>query len=399
MNAVEILLALGAFAALAWAWWLRERGRAAAARHARELAEERARHEHALQGESRRIAAIFDRMIDGVIIVGPTGQIRLANRAARTLFNLSSPVVGRTVLEATRHHEVSAVVRRLDDQPEVLDHEVRLDRLGEARLVHINALALESADGARDGALLVFHDITRLRQLEAVRQDFVANVSHELRTPLSLIKSAAETLIDGGKTVPAITDRFLDIIDKNANRLTLLIDDLLLLARLDSGRLELHPQPIDLRDAADEAIADAALIARSREIALHNDVPAGAVAHADPERVRQVLANLVDNAIKYGRAQGRVVLGARAVPPGFVEVGVRDDGPGIPAEAKARIFERFYRVDKARSREQGGTGLGLAIVKNVVEAHGGNVRVESAPGEGTAFFFTLPAAGHGDIRR
>ncbi len=392
MSTFEILLLLLVLAALGWAWSLRKNARAATAQHARELAEEHARHELALQTEAKRTAAIFDRMIDALILVGPTGHIRLANRAAHTLFATSTTMVGRTVLEATRHHEVAAVVRRLDEQSEVLDHEVRLERAGEARLLQINALALEAASGARDGVLLVFHDLTRLRQLEAVRQDFVANVSHELRTPLSLIKSAAETLLDGGKSNPAVTDRFLDIIDKNANRLTLLIDDLLLLAKLDSGRLELHLQPVGLHDAVAEAIDDAALIARARDVSLRNEVPPELAAQADPDRLRQVLANLIDNAIKYGRVHGAVVIRARSIDSRTVEVAVRDDGPGIPPEAKARIFERFYRVDKARAREQGGTGLGLAIVKNVIEAHGGDVRVESATGEGTTFFFALRAA-------
>ncbi|MES2692652.1 MAG: ATP-binding protein [Verrucomicrobiota bacterium] len=389
MTALDILLLLLALAAASCAFWFRSRLRAEAARHAGELAAERTRHGAALLAESKRTAAIFDRMIEAVIIVGASGQIRLANRAATGFFGASLDMDGRTVLEATRHHEVAAVVRRLDEQPEVLDHELRLERLGETRVVHINALALATTDGSRDGALLVFHDMTRLRQLESVRQDFVANVSHELRTPLSLIKSAAETLIDGGKHDPRITDRFLDIIDKNANRLTLLIDDLLLLAKLDSGRLELQFQPLDLQRAAQDALDDAVLIAHAREVTLHNEVPARLIAQADPDRLRQVFANLIDNAIKYGRLKGRVTLSARRSGVHHIEVAVRDDGAGIPAEAKARIFERFYRVDKARDRTQGGTGLGLAIVKNVIEAHGGDVRVESGPTEGTAFYFTL----------
>ncbi|MFM7751201.1 MAG: sensor histidine kinase [Opitutaceae bacterium] len=217
-------------------------------------------------------------------------------------------------------------------------------------------------------------------------------MSHELRTPLSLIKSAAETLIDGGREDPAITARFLEIIDKHANRLTHLIDDLLLLARIDSGRVELNLRAVDLRAAAGDALDDAALIARAREVTLVNEVPSPLRAEADPERLRQVLANLIDNAIKYGRSGGTVTLRGRDAGGGMVEISVRDDGTGIPPEALSRVFERFYRVDKARSREQGGTGLGLAIVKNVVQAHGGDVRVESAAGRGTEFFLTLPAA-------
>ncbi|MCX6951213.1 MAG: ATP-binding protein, partial [Verrucomicrobia bacterium] len=260
------------------------------------------------------------------------------------------------------------------------------------RVLQISAVALRDTGGAAAGAVLVFHDVTRLRELEGVRQDFVANVSHELRTPLSLIKSTAETLLDGAKDDPAVATRFLEIIDKHANRLTLLIDDLLLLARLDSGRIELKFQALELRDAAQDSLDDFGIMARARGVTLANAVPSGLVARADPERLRQVLSNLIDNAIKYGRAEGHVTVGGRALGENRVELSVRDDGPGIPMEAKERVFERFYRVDKARSREQGGTGLGLAIVKNVMQAHGGEVRVESAPGTGTTFFLNLPAA-------
>jgi len=392
MTALGIIVLVLLTAAAAVLWWQHGQLKLLRARHAKELAAQRTQREVELAAQAERTAALFDRMVEGIIVVGPHGRIRLANRAAGVLFDFAPPASDRTVLEATRHHEVAALVARLDGEPEVLNHELRLEGLAETRFLQVNALALRGIDGARDGAILVFHDLTRLRQLEAVRQEFVANVSHELRTPLSLIKSAAETLIDGGKSDPAVTARFLEIIDKHASRLTLLIDDLLLLARLDSGRIELQLQPVALRVAAQDALDDAALIARAREITLENQVAPEAVAHADPERLRQVLANLIDNGIKYGRVGGRLAVGGRVLDRDYVELTVRDDGPGIPAEAKARVFERFYRVDKARSRDQGGTGLGLAIVKNVVQAHGGDVRVESAAGAGTEFFITLPAA-------
>ena len=392
MTALEIVFLIGLAIAAGAAWWFRRRLGLLRTAHARELADQRAQREAELAAQAERTAALFDRMVEGIIVIGLHGQIRIANRAAGALFNFSPPATGRTVLEATRHHEVAALVARLEKEPEVLNHELRLDDVAQTRYLQVNALALRSADGVRDGAIIVFHDLTRLRQLEAVRQEFVANVSHELRTPLSLIKSAVETLIDGGMNDPVVTARFLEIIDKHANRLTLLIDDLLLLARLDSGRIELHLEPVPLRAAAQDALDDAALIARSRGVTLENHVANEIAAQADPERLRQVLANLIDNAIKYGREGGRVTLGGRAINRGRVELTVGDDGPGIPAEAKARIFERFYRVDKARSREEGGTGLGLAIVKNVVQAHGGEVRVESEAGAGTEFFITLPAA-------
>jgi two-component system phosphate regulon sensor histidine kinase PhoR len=392
MTPFEILLSITLIAALAAAWRLHVQLQAVRTQHSRELADLRQQREAELRAQSERTAALFDRMVEGIIVVGATGKIRIANRAAGALFNFQPPAVDRTVLEATRHHEIAALVARLDREPEVLEHELRIDGLAGTRYLQVNALALRSAENVRDGAILVFHDLTRLRQLETVRQEFVANVSHELRTPLSLIKSAAETLIDGGKSDPAVTTRFLEIIDKHAKRLTFLIDDLLLLARLDSDRVELNLQPVSLQAVAQEALDDAASIARARGVTHSNEVPPEVIAQADPDRLRQVLANLIDNAIKYGRTDGRLTLRGRAMGSAWVEISVRDDGPGIPAGALARIFERFYRVDKARSREQGGTGLGLAIVKNVVQAHGGEVRMESAPGKGTEFFIMLPAA-------
>lgn len=392
MSVLEISLLLLA-GVLGWgAWWFRDQLIHEQQRQSHDFAALTEQRERELHAQAERTAALFDRMVEGLIVLGADGRIRLANRAAGALFDFAPPATGRTVLEATRHHEVAGLVARLEQEAEVLNHELRLESVAETRYLQVNALALRSATGARDGAILVFHDLTRLRQLEAVRQEFVANVSHELRTPLSLIKSAAETLVDGGRHDPAVTLRFLEIIEKQANRLTLLIDDLLLLARLDSGRVELNLTALLLRAAAQEALDDAALVAGSRGVRLENRVADDVKAVADPERLRQVLTNLIDNAIKYGREGGTVVVGGRALERGRVELTVRDDGPGIPAEARERIFERFYRVDKARSREQGGTGLGLAIVKNVVHAHGGEVRVESTPGQGTEFFITLPAA-------
>jgi two-component system phosphate regulon sensor histidine kinase PhoR len=393
MSLLEFILLLAGVGATCAAWRWRSLLQAEERRHTGELAQQRREREEELREQTARTAALFNRMVEGIVVVGADGRIRLANRAAGALFDFAPPAAGRTVLEATRHHEVAALVSRLERESEVLDHELRIDGVTETRYLEVNALALRTGDGLHDGSILVFHDLTRLRRLEAVRQEFVANVSHELRTPLSLIKSAAETLLDGGQRDPSVNTRFLEIIDKHANRLTLLLDDLLLLARLDSGRVDLNLQAVPLQGAAQEALDDAALFAKARGVTLLNQVPGGVVAQADPDRLRQVLANLIDNAIKYGRANGTVSVHCRGVGGMRVELAVRDDGPGIPPEALARVFERFYRVDKARSREQGGTGLGLAIVKNVVQAHGGDVRVESVPGRGTEFFITLAAGG------
>jgi len=386
-----ILLTAAVAAGFGW-WWERGRGIASEARHREAMTRQRAQREAELGEQTQRTAALFDRMVEGLIVVDANGEIRLANRAAGALFAFTAPATGRSLLETVRHHEVAAVAARLGRESEVLGHDLRIDGAGAPRFLQINALALRDRAGAHDGAILVFHDLTRIRELEALRQEFVANVSHELRTPLSLVKSAAETLLDGGKDDPATLGRFLEIIDRHANRLTLLIDDLLLLSTLDSGRMRLQPQPVALHSAVQEVVDDFSARAKHRGTSLVNGVPLALVARADPDRLRQVLSNLVDNAIKYGRVEGRTVLSAETRPEGMVEIKIQDDGPGIPPEAQSRIFERFYRVDKARSREQGGTGLGLAIVKHVVQAHGGEVRVESSAGEGTTFCFTLPQA-------
>ena len=392
MSIVAVLLALGWLATAVVAWNLRSRVVRAAEAHARQLEEQRRHREAEFRAQAARTEALFDRMVEGILVVGQDGRLRLANRAAAGIFQFEAGAAGRTVLEATRHHEVAAIVARLASEPEVLNHELRIDGVTDTRWLQVNALALRTPEGEGEGAILVFHDLTRLRRLEGVRQEFVANVSHELRTPLSLIKSATETLIDGGRQDPQVTARFLEIIEKHANRLTLLLDDLLLLARLDSGRIDLDLRPVLLLAAAQEAIDDAEILARGRGVTLLQSVPAGLAAHADAHRLAQALGNLIDNAIKYGREGGTVEVRGRELGAGQVEISVRDDGPGIAGEALERVFERFYRADKARAREQGGTGLGLAIVKNVVQAHGGDVRVESTPGRGTEFFIRLPAA-------
>jgi two-component system phosphate regulon sensor histidine kinase PhoR len=387
------LVLLACLAAALFGWWRdRVRAREASVRHGDEVGLHRAQREAELREQEERTAALFDRMVEGLIVVDAAGAIRVANRAAGALFDFAPPAAGRKLLEVVRHHEVSALGARLGRESEILGHELRVESLEATRFIQINALALRDREGRHDGAIFVFHDLTRLRQLETLRQEFVANVSHELRTPLSLIKSTVETLIDGAKNDPATLARFLEIIDRHASRPTLLIDDLLLLSTLDSGRIRLQPEALSLRAAVQEVMDDYQGRAKARGVKLVNEVPSVLLAQADPDRLRQVLSNLVDNAIKYGREDGRVCTRAEAIAPGLLEVGVADDGPGIPAEVQARIFERFYRVDKARSREQGGTGLGLAIVKHVVQAHGGDVRVVSALGSGTTFYFTLPRA-------
>jgi two-component system phosphate regulon sensor histidine kinase PhoR len=260
---------------------------------------------------------------------------------------------------------------------------------GEARYLEVNAATVFDREGRAQGAILVLHDLTRIRQLENTRREFVANVSHELRTPLSLIKGYVETLLDGAMSDPDLSARFLQTIERHSNRLTNLIEDLLTISRLESGQITLQLKTIPLRPFASSLIAEMQARAKERGTTVVNQIPEQLHGRADPDRLEQVFVNLVENAIKYGRAGGRVIVKGRTVN-GHVELCVADDGPGIPSEARERVFERFYRVDRARSRESGGTGLGLAIVKHIIQSHGGKVWVESEAGQGAEFFFTLP---------
>jgi two-component system, OmpR family, phosphate regulon sensor histidine kinase PhoR len=331
---------------------------------------------------------LFDSMAEGLVVLDRADRIQMANRSFVRLFGLNTDVRSRTIMEALRLHEVADLVQSLSLQQQVIEHELRLLRPNELWL-QVNGAAIFDSQGNRQGAVLVFHNLTRLKQLERTRQEFVANVSHELRTPLSLIKGYAETLLSGAKDNPEVATKFLAIIERNADRLKLLIEDLLSISELESGRVSLNLQPIPLRSVVDKVTADFRSRAAARSVTIIDRIPELNVM-ADADRLEQVLGNLLDNAIKYGRVEGTVTLNARALEDGQVEVAVQDDGPGIPADAIERVFERFFRADKARSREQGGTGLGLSIVKHIVQAHGGRVWAQSQPGKGATFFFTLP---------
>jgi two-component system phosphate regulon sensor histidine kinase PhoR len=354
-------------------------------RAAREAAET---HEEALSQARAQQEALFNSMVEGVLVLDAHGRIQLANQALRQLTGATHELRGKTVLEAFRAPGLSELVERAAFERRVSGVEIEWPGLNSRRL-QVSASAMAGTDRRPQGMILVFHDLTRIRQLENTRQDFVANVSHELRTPLSLIKGYVETLIDGAKDDPAMSSRFLQTILKHADRLTYLIEDLLTLSQLESGRAALNFQRVELRPSAERVVEDLAGPAAEKGVILRNEVPAGLVAWVDADRMQQVILNLVDNGIKYGRTNGSVEVGARRVDEQTVEMWVKDDGPGIPTESLERIFERFYRVDRARSREQGGTGLGLSIVKHIVQSHGGKVWAKSEPGQGSTFYFTV----------
>ncbi len=354
-----------------------------------ELAALTERHERQFSQFLAQQEALFHSMVEGVLVLDQRGRILLINRSLQQFFSLRADVRGRTMLEAFRLTELAELFRRVRRERMVQNFSLELPGMDEC-WIEVNAAAVLDRAGRPGGAILVFHDVTRIRQLERTRQEFVANVSHELRTPLSLIKGFVETLLDGAAKDPARRQRFLQTIEKQTDRLTFLIEDLLTISSLESGQIVLNLQPVEMRAAARRVIDDLHARALEKRVTVSNEIPASLPARVDADRLTQVLFNLIENAIKYGRAGGTVTVGGRVAGAGKVELSVRDDGPGIPAAARERVFERFYRVDRARARETGGTGLGLAIVKHIVQAHDGEVWLTSEVGEGTTFFFTLP---------
>jgi two-component system phosphate regulon sensor histidine kinase PhoR len=382
------LILLAALAGLHFRW--RVKFRAVQGQRAAEIEAAQRRQQQTSVDAKAQQQILFNSMIEGLLLLDRAQKIYLANRSFKNLFGLKIELRGKTVLEALRLHELDDLVRRVQAEGQVFDYEIKLPDLSE-RWLRVNAAVISNSAGEREGTILVFHDLTRLKQLERTREEFVANVSHELRTPLSLIKGYVETLLDGARDNPEVAERFLKIIERNTQRLDLLIQDLLTISALESGRLILNQQPLELRPLADKVLADLHAKAENKNVSLVNELPEF-IASADSNRLDQVLANLVDNAIKYGRANGHVTIGGKKLADCALEIFVQDDGPGIPPESLDRVFERFYRVDKARSRDQGGTGLGLSIVKHIVQAHGGEVRCESEPGRGATFYFTLPVA-------
>ena len=332
------------------------------------------------------MAEMFANMPEGVLVTDANGCIEFANQAFCRLFDLPENPSGKTVMEAIRIHQANDLIERLKVESSIEQEEFMLPNLDQ-RYLQANGVAIREKDGRHRGTILMFHDLTRMKRLENLRQEFVANVSHELRTPLSIIKGYVETLLDAEEDPESMNHRFLAKIENNSNRLTFLIEDILTLSRLESGGIGLELRDIDLGQLVDSVLDSLREMAGKKEVRLENNISEKLNLFADSQRVFQALNNLVENGIKYG---GECVRVSASSDGSEVDLCVTDDGPGIPAEACERIFERFYRVDKARSREMGGTGLGLSIVKHVTQLHGGSARVESAPGEGASFHLTFP---------
>ncbi len=351
-----------------------------------------------LRVERERLEAILRGMVEGVLVTDLTGGVVLMNARARDLLALpgeESPR-GRPLVELSRDPALGDLMRELAGGAGIASRDVTLSA-GTGPTLQVNAARLRGADGEAFGFVLVLHDVTELRRLEVIRRDFVANVSHELRTPLTAIKGYAETLLGAAGDDRETARRFLAVIDRHSERLGRLINDLLTLSDLELGRTPMRLNAVTVGAAVDDVLqifADP--LARAGVVVEAQVVPGLPPVHADGDRLRQVLINLVDNAIKYTPAGGRVLvrgmLASGTEHAGMVEIAIEDSGIGIPAQDLPRLTERFFRVDKARSRELGGTGLGLAIVKHIVQAHGGSLAISSALGQGTTVRVFFPAA-------
>lgn len=337
----------------------------------------------------REAEAILSGLAEGVLVLDSELRILRTNAAADALFAApgSGPVLGRPLMEASRSTELPRYAARALAEGIPVEGDVSLWGSTQKRL-RVYAAPIIQDSGT--GCLLVLHDVTRLERLETVRRDFVANVSHELKTPITSIKGFVETLKDGALEDPEQARRFLAIIDKHASRLESIIEDLLALARLEEqeGAI-LEVEPVDASALVAEAASVCARAAEAKGIRIEQSCPEGLEAQASAHLLERALVNLVDNAIKYSEAGTTVKISCSSTGNG-IEFEVADRGRGIPAKDLPRIFERFYRVDKARSRELGGTGLGLSIVKHIATLHGGSVSVESWEGEGSTFTIALP---------
>ncbi|HWP95728.1 MAG TPA: ATP-binding protein [Syntrophomonadaceae bacterium] len=340
-----------------------------------------------------RLEAVLDNTVNGIVLIDDEGRIRYVNPAAMRLLCIDPAFMGRKHVELITNYEMIQLTDKVRKDGQSLRQEIVLHNLG-GKILEANAVpVVKQDDAAQHDVLVVLNDITELKRLQQVRQDFVANISHELKTPVATISGFAETLLGEGQDHPENVPEFSRIIYEEAQRLGKMIKALLELSRLESGYQEIHPEKIKVVDIIENAVA----IVRKRSDDVDIEIEAApevyqTIIEADGEMIVQVMINLLENALNHSREDSSVKVKIENLNDSF-KVSVIDQGEGIPEKDLPRIFERFYRVDKARSRKTGGTGLGLAIVKHLVENHGGQVGVESRLGEGSTFFFTIPTKG------
>jgi two-component system phosphate regulon sensor histidine kinase PhoR len=357
--------------------------------------------------EQERLEAVLRGMVEGVLVIDDAGTVLLSNQRAQALLELppAHGYIGRSLIELTRHPDLHDLVRWVMSEGGLANpssREVTLDG-SQQHVLQVTVTPIEDAVEAGRAFILVFHDISELKRLERIRRDFVANVSHELRTPLAAISGYTETLLSGALDDPKHARRFLGIVERHTERLGRLVTDLLALSDLELGRTELRRSTVDLEAVTEATFEVLRQKAAQRHVTVEQEIGAQTLVDADADRLEQALLNLVDNAIKYTPSGGQVKVTARRLDDGevadqvaragggFVEIAVADTGIGVAEQDLPRLTERFYCVDKARSRDLGGTGLGLAIVKHIVQAHGGWMRIESQLNHGTTVRLCLPA--------
>jgi two-component system phosphate regulon sensor histidine kinase PhoR len=348
--------------------------------------------------EGFSLRAILSSMVEGVCITDRAQRIRLVNEPLQRMFDLRQSPINRTAIEVFRTHELQQAIAQtlFDGATRRIETSLQVPGPEGYSVRHLEVYAGGLNPGPKKrplGAVVVFHDITNVKNLEAVRREFVANVSHEFRTPLAIINGYIETLLDGALDDRAMSEKFLGIMARNGERLTMLIEDLLTISRMEHRSVQMEFQPANVRDVLTRVLErlEPALAERHAQVSVDWE-PAALEAEVDAARLEQVFANLLENALRHGQPDGVAVQVNARRREACLEIVFTDNGPGIPPEDQPHIFERFYRVHKDRSRSAGGTGLGLSIVKHIVLAHEGTVSVESSPGAGASFRITLPAS-------
>ena len=342
-----------------------------------------------LESEKGKVSVILNHMNEGVIAIGRHKQCVIAYPAAEKIFEFTTAdAQGKSLIEITRHPQLERIVDHAFHEQKNISGEIQISgKIKKTLRVSMIVLGAHIRD---IGGILVFHDMTELRRLENIRKEFVANVSHELRTPLTSIKGFIETLLGGALKDPPTSERFLKIISEETDRLGRLVEDILTLGEIEQGAALVKKEKIELSSELPAILERFKTRTQEKKITIENRISEKPLQlSGDRDKIHQVFVNLIDNAIKFNKPEGKIILSADQSPEGIM-ITIEDAGIGIPEEAQRRIFERFFRVDKARSKELGGTGLGLAIVKHIMEAHGGYASCQSTPGQGSRFSVFFP---------
>ncbi len=340
------------------------------------------------ESERAKLSAVLAHMEEGVIAVDRTKGVVMMNPSAERMFGLPASASGKSLIEVVRDKKIDEMMDHVMLDEVILSEEIEFSG-NERKALKVNAIGLPQGEGVC--GILVFYDISTVRKLENIRREFVANVSHELKTPLTSLQGFIETLLDGVFRNAERSESFLKMMQEDASRLARLIDELLELSKIESHQIELNLELLSIPEELEKALAAFEKPLREKNIGLENHVSRSGIPFllADRDRLRQIFLNLLDNAVKFNKEGGKIIIHT-VQSDGHVKISIEDTGIGIPESSIPRVFERFYRVDKARSKEMGGTGLGLSIVKHLVELQGGRVYCESQIGKGSTFSFTLP---------